>query len=424
MRILGIADGQTSGAAVVEDGRILAAVNEERIARVKMARGFPRASIAEVLTLSNTNPSEISGVAVAGVNMELREEIAGWPGWFEARDEEVDIHSVFFKAASRFGSLAPKIPLLKSGYYTLRSPTYRSRRKRIGEIMQNDYGISAPVEFFKHHFAHATSAYYTSPFDECLVITMDGGGDGHCSHVYKVSGGKFEHLHTIDSYDSLGNFYAYVTAVCGFKAKRHEGKITGLAAAGKPIYRNLLDSLIEYRDGSFSNTGQVLFNTALNKIRGGLPKDWQREDLASSIQQLSEDMVRSYVQHWQAKTGLRKVALAGGIFANVRINQEVLEIDGVDEVFVHPGMSDEGLGVGAALALDGSLRRQSGQAYLPKELSNVYLGNEYSESELADAIENAGLNAKHYPGNVEPKIAELLNQSNVVARQCRTDSES
>ena len=86
MRILGITDGQTSGAAVIEDGQILSAVNEERIVRLKLARGFPRKSIEEALHLSGSAPRDIGAVAVGQVNMNLREEVTDWPGWFEARD--------------------------------------------------------------------------------------------------------------------------------------------------------------------------------------------------------------------------------------------------------------------------------------------------------------------------------------------------
>ena len=143
MRILGITDGQTSGAALIEDGRILAAVNEERIVRLKMARGFPRQSIREVLRITGTEASEIDGVAVAQINMELREQIADWPGWFEARDEETNVHSAFFHMASRFGKLVPHIPGLKRGYYALRTPIYLKRRRRIGQILRDEFAISS-----------------------------------------------------------------------------------------------------------------------------------------------------------------------------------------------------------------------------------------------------------------------------------------
>jgi carbamoyltransferase len=416
MRILGITDGQSSGAAIIEDGRILAAVNEERIVRIKMARGFPRESIREVLRISGVDANDIDGVAVAQANMELREEIEGWPGWFEARDEETDVHSRFFRIASRFGKLVPHIPGLKRGYYALRSPIYRSRRRRIAEILQEEFGITANLRFFHHHFAHATSAYYTSSFRDALVVTMDGGGDGHSSHVYSVKDGVFKNLLTVDSYDSLGNFYAYITAICGFKAKRHEGKITGLAAQGKPIYRDIIESLIAYENGQPVNRGRILFNSALDTIRNALPENWNREDIAATIQVVAEDIARAYVSHWVAKTGHRNVALAGGIFANVRINEEILGIPDVDNIFVHPGMTDEGLAVGAALAYDGSVRRRANETYEPLGLSDVYLGNEYSDKEIAEAVRSAGLETQHLPGQIESATAEQLAAGKVVAR--------
>jgi len=416
VRILGITDGQSSGAAIVDDGRILAAINEERIVRIKMARGFPWESIREVLRITGIDPNDIDGVAVAQVNMELREEIEDWPGWFEARDEETDVHSKFFRVASRFGRFVPRIPGLKRGYYALRSPVYRSRRRRIANILREEFGITANLRFFHHHFAHATSAYYTSPFRDALVVTMDGGGDGHSSHAYSVKDGVFRNLVTVDSYDSLGNFYAYITAICGFKAKRHEGKITGLAAQGQPVYRDIIEALIGYENGRPVNRGQILFNSALDAIRNALPAKWNREDLAATIQVVAEDIARAYVSHWVAKTGHRNVALAGGIFANVRINEEILGIPDVDNIFVHPGMTDEGLAVGAALAYDGSVRRRANETYEPVGLPDVYLGNEYSNKEMAEAVRIAGLETQHLPGQIESAVAEQLAAGKVVAR--------
>ena len=94
--------------------------------------------------------------------------------------------------------------------------------------MKSDFGIDAPVHFLNHHYIHATSAYYTSGYDDALVVTMDGGGDGSSSHVYVAKDGKLEQKLAISSFDSLGNYYAYITAIMGYKAKKHEGKITGL----------------------------------------------------------------------------------------------------------------------------------------------------------------------------------------------------
>lgn len=416
MRILGITDGQTSGAAIIEDGRILAAINEERIVRIKLARGFPRASISEVMRLTGTAPEDIGHVAVAQVNMELHEEVLPWPGWFEARGEDGDVSTAFFKFASRFGGIAPRVPGLKKAYYWLRMPVYAYRRKRIAEILRDEFSIAARPRFVPHHYAHATSAYYTSPYEDALVVTMDGGGDGHSSHVYSARGGHLRKLNAVDSYDSLGNYYAYVTALCGYKAKRHEGKITGLAATGQPLFRELLAGMIACRDGRLHNDGKVLFSKALERIRSQLPRGWTHADLAASIQQVAEDVATAYVAHWAAETGHRNVALAGGLFANVRINEEIQRLPGVDRVFVHPAMSDEGLAVGAALALQGTLWQHSGEPYLPRELPDVYLGNGYSEREIAEALERAGLEFQAFPGTVETEIAKRLAQGDVVAR--------
>ena len=416
MRVLGISDGQTSGAAVLEDGHILAAVNEERITRLKMARGFPWQAIQEVLELTGTSAQDLVGVAVAQVEMELREEVTGWPGWFEARAEDRDLHSVFFQLAARWGKLADHLPLLKRGYYLLRTPAYVHRRRRIGQILANTFGITAPLRFVHHHLAHAAAAYYTSGFDDALVVTMDGGGDRHCSHVYEARAGRLRRLNTVDSFDSLGNYYAYVTALCGFKAKRHEGKITGLAARGEPIFADMLRSMIDCEGGRLVNRAGVLFQTALEEIASHLPKEWRRRDLAASIQLVAEQVTCRYVAYWARHSGLRRVAVAGGLFANVRINEEVHNLPEIEEIFVHPGMTDEGLAVGAALALETELREQDGRHYDPRHLPDVYLGRGYSRQEIDSALEGSGLRIEHLPGAIEERIAEKLSQGKVVAR--------
>jgi carbamoyltransferase len=416
MRILGITDGQTSGAAIVEDGRILAAINEERISRIKLARGFPWKSIEEVLSLTGTRPQDIRGVAVGQENMELREEVTDWPGWFEARQQDRDLHTSFFKVAARFGGWAPKVPGLKSAYYALRTPAFRHRRQRIPEILREHFDISAPVVFYNHHYCHATSAYYTSNFEDCLVVTMDGGGDGHSSHIYSVRGGNFELLATADSYDSLGNYYAYITAICGYKAKRHEGKITGLAARGKPVHRDLIERMITCENGHLVNRGKVLFNQAMERITKQLPSGWTKEDLSATIQTVSEAVACSYIRYWREKTGHKNIALAGGLFANVRINEEIHLLPGVENTFVHPGMSDEGLAVGAALAMEGQNLRASGKKWTPIPLKDVYLGNSYSDQEIEAAARRAQLNLTHHPGSIEMEVAERLSQGKVVAR--------
>jgi carbamoyltransferase len=227
-------------------------------------------------------------------------------------------------------------------------------------------------------------------------------------------GGKWNFLHSVPSFDGLGNYYGYVTHLCGFTTGRHEGKVTGLAAYGKPVHREMLERFIRYDDGSMFNVGNAFRTAALDKLRAALPADFRREDLATSIQDVAEDISRRYVAHWQQHTGRRNVALAGGVVANVKINQRIHELDGVDSVFVYPAMSDEGLPAGAALIV--SAQRLAGPPDPGSRcFDHAYLGPQYSEREIADALNHAGVPYTR-PDVPEQEIARLISEGYVVAR--------
>src|SRR5690606_16426094 len=242
-----------------------------------------------------------------------------------------------------------------------------------------------------HHFAHLTSAYFTSGFRDALAISIDGGGDGRSSLIYAVRNGRFEYVTETSAYNSLGNSYAYVTHICGFKAQKHEGKITGLAAHGEPIYVPLLRQFIDEEDGRLINKGRVAFGTAIRELERRLPRGRRREDLAASIQHHFEDVVCRYVRYWCRRTGLRDVAAAGGVFANVRVNEEVHRLEEVDRIFIHPHMGDGGLCVGAALAacVPGVLPQTMKAPQEP--LEHVYLGAAPTEREIEATLRAHGL---------------------------------
>ena len=320
------------------------------------------------------------------------------------------MRSRIFAAASLLGPSTGAGLGLGRVYRHVRQPIFLNRRRRIQAILREEFDLTAPVSFLNHHYAHAASAYYTSGFEDALVVTLDGGGDGASSQVYEVVGGKFRRLNEVSSYDSLGNYYAYVTAVCGFKAQKHEGKITGLAAHGVPKYLDVLDELITYRDGQIVNAGRLLFHGALPGIRHRLPPDYRREDLAASIQVHAEHLVSSYVRYWLERVVPRDVALAGGVFANVRINQRVHELEGVRRLFIHPAMDDSGLAVGAAL-----LACRGGQPGAPGPLPHVYMGPSYGDREIETALKTTDL-PHRYCTNIEAEVARLLAEGHVVAR--------
>jgi carbamoyltransferase len=413
MRVLGISDGMTGGAALIEHGKILYAIHEERLTRAKMATGFPRESICAVLRDTHTKAGDIDAIAVATVNEFFREKAVAYDGWFVR--EQSPLKEVLLTASSHVTRHLGTRPFLQQSYYRLKSFLGKARRRAIGQLLRQEWDFTCPIKFIDHHFAHACSAYFTAGLDDSTVITMDGAGDYSSSRVYFVADGKFQQLCNIDSFNSIGNYYGYITHICGFKAHKHEGKITGLAAYGKPAYTDILKRFITYQDGETINKGQVFYWAAVRAIEKALPSSFKREDVAASMQQVLEEIGCSYVQHWMEKTGCRNLALAGGVFANVKLNQSIHELENVRSLFIHPGMGDEGLAVGAAFALSHALSKTNGAKVSSSALGDVYFGPSFSATQIEKAIVKEGLPAE-YTDNIERRIAELLAQGHVVAR--------
>jgi carbamoyltransferase len=413
MKILGISDGMTGGVALLEDGRIVYAIHEERLTREKMATGFPRQSIDRVLRDTHTAASEIDAIAIATLNEFFRETAVGYDGWL--RREQAPLKEVLLNAASVASGVTGGSSILRESYYGVKSYLGKTRRKVFERLLRSEWGFTCPVQFINHHYAHACSAYYTSGLSEAAVITMDGAGDNSSSHVYHVQNGRFSRLCTVSSFDSIGNYYAYVTHLCGFKAQKHEGKITGLAAYGQPVYTDLLKQFIGFENGKTKNKGKVFYWAAVKALEKVLPKPFNREDLACSMQQVLEEISGTYIDHWVQKIGCGDLAVAGGVFANVKLNQRIHELKSVETVFIHPGMGDEGLALGAAFALADSMRSESDPLIPSQKLRDVYFGPDYDKNEIEKAIAQDGLRAEYVP-DIERRIAELLADGLVVAR--------
>lgn len=164
------------------------------------------------------------------------------------------------------------------------------------------------------------------------------------------------------------------------------------------------------------NRGRVVFWEASRELERRLPRGWTREDLAASVQRHCEDLVSRYVGHWRQESRLADLALAGGVFANVRVNQEVHELPGVHRVFIHPHMGDGGLPVGAALAacIPGELPQAMSAPSQP--LRDAYLGPDLDDRDIAAALEGARLAPEPLAGPIEDRVADLLVEGHVVAR--------
>lgn len=413
MIILGLIDSKPSTAAVLRDGKIISVISEERLNRKKMANGMPRQAIARVIEESGILPREIDLVAVAQNSLRFVPEATPWDGWFEEGNGKKT--NIFTHISSQLAPILGDKPVAWQAHHTIKKILSVDRIKKLPQFLQEVYGITAPVRFFDHHFCHATGAYYTSNFDNSLVVTLDGGGDGRSGSVYLGQNGRLRPLASLDSYNSLGNFYSYITALCGFKAELHEGKVTGLAALGEPEYAHILRRFIHYQEpGQIRYKIPMYHRSALEKISSQLPDNFDKSALAASVQLILEEIGTAFVHHWVKETGMNKIAVAGGVFANVKFNQRVHELEEVDEFFVHPAMDDSGLAVGAAFAAYAE-QAHVDPASLIHRLSNVYYGPEYSPAEIEEAVLKSGFQARREAG-IHEAIARLLADGFIVAR--------
>lgn len=415
MRVLGLGTEGDSGAAVVEDGRILAAVNEERLSRLKLVEGFPRESLRASLELANIGVDDLDMVLIGGTMELFVDQLQPFTGWF-AHWDRLGAGGAIKRLAGRLSRYRNTFPFMESSYYALMAPSFWRRRRGVERILRKEFGVHCPIAFVDHHSAHMAAAYVTSGFADALVVSLDGGGDGLSGMVCAVRNGRLEVLHRISAYNSLSNYYAYVTHICGFEAMKHEGKIAGLAAHGDPKYVDLLREFIVFENGTFVNRGRVVFGGAIRELMRRLPRDFQREDLAASIQAHCEDLVRQLVAYWAEWSGLRSLALAGGTFANGRINEEVHRLTSVDRIHVHPHMGDGGLNVGAAMA---AVFPGLTPGLMPCErepLADVFVGIGITDTDADRALARHGLTPETVVGDLADHVAGLLAAGYVVAR--------
>jgi carbamoyltransferase len=413
MIVLGIIDSKPSSAAILKDGQILSAIAEERLCRMKMASGMPRQAILQVMKDAGISAKDIDLVAVAQKVSVFEPEPIPWNGWFDGK--HAGKPRPLEKISGTLAPIAGYIPFARKAHHQLKGLLSRKRLVQIPELLEREYGITAPVKYYDHHYCHATSAYYTSNYDKALVVTLDGGGDGLSGSVYQGENGRLTCLAEVDSFNSLGNFYSYITHLCGFKAESHEGKITGLAALGKPTYINVLREFVSYEEpGQIHYSVPMYHRSALKQIASRLPVDFDKADLAASVQLLLEEIGIEFIRFWLRKTGIRSIAVAGGVFSNVKFNQRVHELEEIDNFFVHPAMDDSGLAVGGAFAALLEQPDLDPQCLLQR-IKNVYFGTSYGDDEIKGSIDAFDFEAKYEP-NITDTVAKLLSEGYVVAR--------
>ncbi|MHC4549320.1 MAG: carbamoyltransferase family protein [Planctomycetota bacterium] len=405
--VLGVHAGHDAGAAVVRDGRLVACVNEERLNRRKLFWGWPERSVPEVLRLAAVAPADVDQVAIAGTSGSARE--FGDKGYHDlglAR-ELVSKLSKGPVAGVLLGQ-ETGVALVRTVMRMRHAITKRAMKRRLLSLR-----IRTPVTFVDHHRCHNASAYYTSGWEDCLAISLDGSGDGYCSRIYDCRGGRMELLQSVPSYHSPGYYYNYVTHLLGFTPLRHEGKITGLAAYGDPMpCLRVFKERLGYDREKFSFVNRGRWMTAECEYLDRRLANFTREEVAAALQRNTEDVISAYVRDAVGRTGARRLALSGGVFSNVRLNQVVWNRAEVEEIFVHPHMGDGGLAAGAAL----DAYHRAGGAHEALRLDHVYLGSSFADYEIERTLARYPELTVRRPADLAAEVARSLAEEKVVAR--------
>ncbi len=328
-----ISQGHDAAAALIVDGEIVAAAAEERFNRQKHSAAFPIQAIHYCLS-------------DAGLAIEDIDEIA---------------HSFDYSPYCKLYSLDPVTADLYKEVFS---------REALLKCVERDlpeFAVKRVIQV-NHHLSHAASAYFTSGFEECLTIVIDGMGEAHSASVYLASQGKLNKVHEISAADSIGILYSLVTLHLGFDFNSDEYKIMGLAPYGDPDrYRGFFEEHVQLLDdGSIRipilhlNRSRVDrdFYTATRKflesnlIPSRLPNaeiTRDHEDVAAALQECLDRVMLHICGHFARKTGQRKLALAGGVALNCTANGRLMRSGLFDEIYIQPAAGDDGSALGAAL---------------------------------------------------------------------------
>ena len=390
MRILGIsALYHDSAAALVEDGTIVAAAQEERFSRKKHDSRFPEHAIRYCLS-------------EGGIGMRDVDRVVFYDKPFLKFERLLETYLAF--APHGIKSFAMAIPLWLREKLFLKDLLYKDFRK-----LDGGEGWNQQLLFSEHHLSHAASAFFPSPFEEAIILTMDGVGEWATTSAAIGKGNRLEVIKEIHFPHSLGLLYSAMTYYTGFKVNSGEYKVMGLAPYGEPKYADLIfKHLIDVKaDGSFRLdlsyfnycTGLTMTNGKFDALFGGPPRTpdqllTQRHmDLAASIQAVTEEVMLRLTRSLRKETGIPNLCLAGGVALNCVANGKILRDGQFDQIFVQPAAGDAGGALGAALGAYhlqmGQKRQVNGDA-----MRGSYLGPVFAQSDIESRLRSSGAKFK------------------------------
>lgn len=388
MQILGIsAFYHDSAAAIIRDGRIIAAAQEERFTRKKHDARFPEHAIRYCLEAAACNLNDVDYVVFFEKPLIKFERL---------------LETYLANAPRGFTSFRMAIPVwIKEKLFQK-----KNLQNALASIAPSGQ-LSCELLFAEHHQSHAASAFFPSPFEEAVVLNMDGVGEWATTSVFIGRGNTLEPVREIHWPHSIGLLYSAFTYYTGFKVNSGEYKVMGLAPYGEPRYAQLiLDHILDLKeDGSFwlnekyfnYTTGLTMTSRRFHELFGGPPRDpegplTQREmDLAASVQKVTEEIMLRLTRNLAKEYGIQNLCLAGGVALNCVANGKVLHDCAFERIWIQPAAGDAGGAIGAALA---AYYQHLGLPRVLNEVSDgmqgAYLGPEYTQAEIERRLTAAG----------------------------------
>ena len=407
MKILGIsAFYHDAAAALIDDGEIVAAAQEERFTRIKHDAGFPSHAVGFCL--------EFAGLKAADLDY-----VAFYDKPFLKFERLLETYLAF--APRGFTSFRQALPVWIKEKLFQKSLLV----KQLGTALDPAVDWTGKLLFSEHHLSHAASAFYPSPFERAAVLTMDGVGEWSTTSLAHGNGNQLEVLQEIHFPHSLGLLYSAFTYYTGFKVNSGEYKVMGLAPYGEPRYVDAIkEHLIDIKDdGSFRVnldyfdycTGLRMTNERFDALFGGPPRKpdervGQRDmDLAASVQAITEEVVLKLAAGVAKQTGERNLCLAGGVALNCVANGKLLRRDTFDRIWIQPAAGDAGGAVGAALGAYHLFKGAPRRPIIPggDGMKGGYLGPQYDDTEIRNRLTAAGA------------VFEMLEQVEVIDRCAR-----
>jgi carbamoyltransferase len=401
LNILGIWDGHDSGAALLQDGRLRFAVNEERLTRRKLEIVFPARSIAACLEHAGLRPQHVD--VVAATTCDPAKTLGRlWPGskerYYAVRRRKIPpgaLAGLTRAAKYRMTEWAPGRTSLAISRAILARQLARVGLTR------------ADLQIIDHHTAHAAGAAWASGFESCAVLTIDGLGDGLSATISRFSTGRLERVAESPARHSIGVFFEHVTNLLNMRELEDEGKVMALADYAAPIADadNPLLPWVQIENGVIRTKWPG------HAIRGPLARvHWRfaNEQFAYLAQRTVEHAVTALARDAMRLTKSGRLALAGGVVSNVKATRQVRLLPGVDDVYIFPHMGDGGLALGAAVSA-ATTSRDTPQITLDR----LDLGPAYGRDALESSLRAAGLPSTCVP-NLPCRVADLLADGHVV----------